>query len=93
MGLISDSPPQRNGITIGILGMHRSTTDMCVWVIHRHTALQGAFAEHQHVLERLSLPIKISVVLVRTADDLAPCDALIIPGGGVCYNNILFVGW
>ena len=92
MGLISDSPPQRDSVTIGILGMYCNTTDRCVGVIHRHTALQGAFAEHQCVLERLSLPIKIRVVFVRTADDLAPCDALIIPGGGVCYKNILFVG-
>ncbi|TFK53339.1 SNO glutamine amidotransferase [Heliocybe sulcata] len=44
-------------------------------------ALQGAFAEHQMMLQRLSMKRRIVVVQVRTADDLAKCDALIIPGG------------
>lgn len=44
-------------------------------------ALQGAFVEHKTVLERLSLKIRIEVVLVRTPEDLSRCDALIIPGG------------
>lgn len=44
-------------------------------------ALQGAFAEHQVALQKLSCQKKIAVVLVRTAGDLSACDALIIPGG------------
>ncbi|KZT50892.1 SNO glutamine amidotransferase [Calocera cornea HHB12733] len=45
-------------------------------------ALQGAFAEHQAILMRLKLPSHpISPLLVRTAEDLAKCAALIIPGG------------
>jgi 5'-phosphate synthase pdxT subunit len=43
-------------------------------------ALQGAFAEHQTALQKISSP-KVSSLLVRTPDDLAKCDALIIPGG------------
>ncbi|KAG1741369.1 class I glutamine amidotransferase-like protein [Suillus lakei] len=44
-------------------------------------ALQGAFAEHQAALQKLSCQKKIAVILVRTAGDLSACDALIIPGG------------
>ncbi|KAF8999408.1 class I glutamine amidotransferase-like protein [Cyathus striatus] len=45
-------------------------------------ALQGAFIEHQTILEQLVLDTRrIEVVLVRTTDDLERCDALIIPGG------------
>ncbi|KAF8075806.1 glutamine amidotransferase subunit pdxT [Lyophyllum atratum] len=44
-------------------------------------ALQGAFAEHQAMVQRLSMKRKIAVVLVRTVEDLNLCDALIIPGG------------
>ncbi|KAG1740202.1 PdxT/SNO family [Suillus paluster] len=44
-------------------------------------ALQGAFAEHQAALKKLSCQKKIAIVLVRAAEDLSACDALIIPGG------------
>ncbi|KAG2361249.1 SNO glutamine amidotransferase [Suillus spraguei] len=44
-------------------------------------ALQGAFAEHQTALQKISCQKKITVVLVRTAEDLSACGALIIPGG------------
>ncbi|KZT13240.1 SNO glutamine amidotransferase [Laetiporus sulphureus 93-53] len=44
-------------------------------------AMQGAFAEHQVMLQKLSLKRHIVIVLVRTSEDLARCDALIIPGG------------
>jgi 5'-phosphate synthase pdxT subunit len=40
-------------------------------------ALQGAFVEHRHALERLGH----EVVEVRLPDDLASVDALVIPGG------------
>jgi pyridoxal 5'-phosphate synthase pdxT subunit len=40
-------------------------------------ALQGAFAEHTHMLEQLTVPARE----VRTAADLAGVAALIIPGG------------
>lgn len=45
-------------------------------------ALQGAFVEHQLMLQNLSLQAEISVNLVRSVQDLQTCDALIIPGGG-----------
>jgi len=44
-------------------------------------ALQGAFIEHQTMLQTLSLKRRIHVTLVRTVHDLNLCDALIIPGG------------
>ena len=40
-------------------------------------ALQGDFDAHQKSLQSLS----VRSILVRTADDLQQCDALIIPGG------------
>ncbi|KAI6106161.1 PdxT/SNO family [Pisolithus croceorrhizus] len=44
-------------------------------------ALQGAFVEHQIALQRIPSARKIDVCPVRTPEDLAKCDALIIPGG------------
>ncbi|TDL17627.1 SNO glutamine amidotransferase [Rickenella mellea] len=44
-------------------------------------AMQGAFAEHQVILQKLSIKRKVVTTLVRTMDDLERCDALIIPGG------------
>ncbi|KIJ12913.1 hypothetical protein PAXINDRAFT_170948 [Paxillus involutus ATCC 200175] len=44
-------------------------------------ALQGAFAEHQSALQKISSPRKVCSLLVRTPDDLVNCHALIIPGG------------
>lgn len=44
-------------------------------------ALQGAFIEHQHILQKLSTRRRLFVVQVRTPEDLEKCDALIIPGG------------
>jgi len=45
-------------------------------------ALQGAFAEHQAILSRIKLPSHpVTSLLVRTAEDLEQCSALIIPGG------------
>ncbi|KAG6811953.1 hypothetical protein H0H92_005117 [Tricholoma furcatifolium] len=44
-------------------------------------ALQGAFVEHQAMLQKISLKRKIVVAQVRTIEDLDRCDALIIPGG------------
>ncbi|CCM04961.1 uncharacterized protein FIBRA_07158 [Fibroporia radiculosa] len=44
-------------------------------------ALQGAFAEHQVMLKKLSVKKRIVILLVRTQEDLESCDALIIPGG------------
>ncbi|OJA10874.1 hypothetical protein AZE42_06019 [Rhizopogon vesiculosus] len=44
-------------------------------------ALQGAFAEHQAALQKLSCQKKLAIILVRTAEDLSTCNALIIPGG------------
>jgi len=44
-------------------------------------ALQGAFAEHQAMLLKISGKRGIEVVQVRTPEELKRCDALIIPGG------------
>ncbi|ORX34729.1 class I glutamine amidotransferase-like protein [Kockovaella imperatae] len=45
-------------------------------------ALQGAFIEHIHYLERLRIPnTVIRAIPIRTADQLESCEALIIPGG------------
>lgn len=48
-------------------------------------ALQGGFHEHLTLLKQASSQIPsstaISPIEVRTASDLASCDALIIPGG------------
>lgn len=45
-------------------------------------ALQGDFEAHRKAVERAATPQrKVQVREVRTASDLAECDALIIPGG------------
>jgi len=46
-------------------------------------ALQGAFAEHLDLLVRAELPPGVAVepCAVRTPDELADCEALVIPGG------------
>ncbi|TFY73378.1 hypothetical protein EWM64_g10634, partial [Hericium alpestre] len=44
-------------------------------------ALQGAFIEHQAMLQKFSCKTKVSVLQVRTAEELIKCDALVIPGG------------
>jgi len=44
-------------------------------------AMQGAFAEHQVMLQKLKLAQPIVIVLIREVEHLARCDALIIPGG------------
>jgi len=44
-------------------------------------ALQGAFAEHQAALQKLSIGRKVIVVQVRSPENLEQCDGLIIPGG------------
>ncbi|KAL1747784.1 PdxT/SNO family [Schizophyllum fasciatum] len=43
--------------------------------------MQGAFIEHEKALLRLRVQRRISVVQVRTREELDRCDALIIPGG------------
>lgn len=81
-------------VTVGILGessgyrnLKRGKSDMA------SSALQGAFQEHLTVLSRLpqitlsstsDAPptlVKITPLLVRTAEELSACDALILPGG------------
>ncbi|CAE6426773.1 unnamed protein product [Rhizoctonia solani] len=42
-------------------------------------ALQGAFAEHQEIISRVTP--RVHATLVRTPAELALCDGLIIPGG------------
>lgn len=44
-------------------------------------ALQGAFAEHQMMLKKVSGKRQLDVIQVRTPEELRLCDALIIPGG------------
>lgn len=44
-------------------------------------AMQGAFAEHQVMLQSVATSKPIQIVLIRNVEDLDKCDALIIPGG------------
>jgi len=46
-------------------------------------ALQGAFIEHVHALQRLASEIRhpIKIILIHSANDFEQLDALIIPGG------------
>lgn len=50
-------------------------------------AMQGAFAEHQVMLQKVRISRPIVIVLVRQVEDLARCDALIIPGGGTSMGK------
>ncbi|KAH8105436.1 SNO glutamine amidotransferase [Cristinia sonorae] len=68
-------------VVIGILGMFDRLSPSIQLVRQIFVALQGAFAEHQVMLKKLSLKRKLCVVLVRSEEDLAKCDALILPGG------------
>lgn len=54
-----------------------SETEMTQSITIGILALQGAFLEHQSVLQKLKIPCK----LVKTAKDLEGIDGLIIPGG------------
>jgi hypothetical protein len=59
----------------------------CMFGSHLHflqLALQGAFAEHETMLLDLRnvKGKRVVPIQVREPDDLARCDALIIPGGG-----------
>jgi 5'-phosphate synthase pdxT subunit len=50
----------------------------------RFAALQGAFAEHQVMLQKLTgKNRRLEAIEVRTLEELKRCDALIIPGGGL----------
>ena len=49
----------------------------------RIVALQGAFAEHQAMLQKIPGKGHLEVIQVRTPEELKRCDALIIPGGGL----------
>lgn len=86
MGLTSyQLEGESNNLTIGILGDHTRCTpysDIVSDIFAICKALQGAFAEHQAMLQKLSLKRNVVAPLVRTVEDLDLCDALIIPGGG-----------
>jgi 5'-phosphate synthase pdxT subunit len=58
-----------------------SSTDAVVGVL----ALQGAFAAHRGVLEQLG----VNVAEVRTPDQLAAVDALVLPGGESTTMSLL----
>jgi glutamine amidotransferase PdxT len=58
--------------------------------VFTNSALQGAFLEHEIPLKNVSVQGEIEVIFVRTAPDLALCDALIIPGGG---TPLKFPNW
>ena len=63
-------------MTIPIASSSSSTT-LTIGVL----ALQGAFIEHIHYLQSIPLDVQIHAIPIRTAAELASCDALIIPGG------------
>ena len=59
------------------LALSRATTpvmDLTVGVL----AIQGGFAEHMQALERQS---GVTAIEVRTPEELAAADAMILPGG------------
>lgn len=75
----------RDHVTIGILGTKLPGPEPHAMYRSHHlctAALQGAFAEHQVMLQKVSLKKRIVVALIRQQEDLEKCDALIIPGGG-----------
>jgi hypothetical protein len=72
-------------VVIGILGKQRPPNSLRETTDSSSSALQGAFAEHETALRKISSPIKVCPLLVRTPDELADCDGLIIPGGGKCH--------
>ena len=74
--------PVREKVSIGILGAHCALNARLGTDGTPGAALQGAFAEHQVMLQKLSLKRRVVIVLVRLQEDLEKCDALIIPGGG-----------
>lgn len=86
---MAQSPNGRDNVTIGILGTVQnaswSTTEPLTPCSPK-LALQGAFAEHQVMLQKLSVKRKVIIVLVRQQEDLDKCDALIIPGGGASWS-------
>ena len=67
-------------VVVGILG-ESPKSEIC-FLTAGIEALQGAFIEHQVMFQKLSCKRRIVTVLVRGAEDLHACDALIIPGGG-----------
>ena len=83
-------------VTIGILGKTPSEPSHadshhseCVCFL---AALQGAFVEHEVVLQKLSVGKRVVVVQVRTTTDLDQCDALVIPGGGASDSSLDIAG-
>ena len=72
-------------VTIGILGVSCLLCEVYDLLMSHGIALQGAFVEHEKALQRLRLKRRISVLQVRTREELDRCDALIIPGGGALY--------
>jgi len=59
----------------------QDTTQLATDIVIGILALQGAFAEHQAMLQKISGKGRIEVIQVRTPEELKRCDALIIPGG------------
>ena len=95
-GDTSSTLPDEVEVTIGILGEYYCRTisrlDRSKLPISL-IALQGAFIEHEHALQRLFIAPSFlrqrkginwtfSTVQVRSTEDLERCSALIIPGGG-----------
>jgi SNO glutamine amidotransferase family len=74
-------------IVIGILGEYTTTNPVAGLTWIRIVALQGAFAEHQAMLQNVSGKGHLEVIQVRTPEELKRCDALIIPGGGLSISN------
>jgi hypothetical protein len=81
-------------IVIGILGDYNNLTlsQEGIWGLTwmRIAALQGAFAEHQAMLQNISGKGHLDVIQVRIPEELKRCDALIIPGGGLSCLSLTF---
>jgi hypothetical protein len=82
---ILNSPP----ILSSVFSVSTTTNPACrrralTWM--RIVALQGAFAEHQAMLQKIPGKGHLEVIQVRTPEELKRCDALIIPGGGLSIS-------
>jgi len=86
--VMSTNESEHKSVLIGILGVFPLLLNP-FFRLTAPKALQGAFIEHQVMLQKLtsSLQIEISVDLVRSVQDLHTCDALVIPGGGMLLHS------
>ena len=88
--IMSTNESEHKSVVIGVLGVFPSLFNS-FFRLTVPKALQGAFIEHQVMLQELtsSLQVEISANLVRSVQDLHACDALVLPGGGMLLTLAL----